>query len=367
MEHAKLSASGSHRWINCPGSVKAEEGLLEITTSYAEEGILAHTLASHMLSGSHVLLKDNWEKKYPLDPEMFDNLKKYTDYVFKLKNLYGGITKSNSPLSLYVEQKVDFSETVPGGFGTADVIIIAKDIIHIIDLKYGQGVKVEAENNTQLLLYAIGALSLTKEPIEHIMMHIVQPRLDHISHWGISISELDQWKGYLKAKAEIALHPNAPRIPSEDACRWCKAKSECPALYNFTKDVLDTANSNDKLSPEQIKTLLDNQKLLVNFLTSVEQKAYRDILDGKEILGYKLVPGRNIRKLKSDSEKKIIELLGEKAYNKSLVGIMQLEKLLGDELASLVTIESCKPVLVKESDKREAIIREDLWFEPVTA
>lgn len=223
-EHAKLSASGSERWILCPGSVKAEEGLPEKLNPYAEEGTLAHEVAAKILNGYEI------EDDIPSD--MLDNVKKYIDYIEKY-----AVGESVT----YIEERVDFSYVAPGGFGTADCIISDEynGILHIIDLKYGKGVPVYAEDNTQLELYAIGALNkLWKSnvipcPYIKVYLHIVQPRINNYSWVSLTIEELAARSQYLCSRALEALKPDAKRIPSEKACKWCKAKPTCPAIYEF--------------------------------------------------------------------------------------------------------------------------------------
>lgn len=352
--HSKLSASGSQRWILCPGSVKAEEDFPATTSKYAEEGILAHEIAASILN--------NIEAPIPLDAEMSNAVGEYITYITDL-NLD----------KYYIEKKVDFSHIVPEGFGTADLIgIYYLEEIHIVDFKYGKGVKVYAKDNTQLLLYAIGALNtlssdLTEDHDYQITMHIIQPRMNHFDSWTISMRELWRWEGYLKAKAEAALDPEAKRIPSDEACKWCKANSTCAAIYNFIdENVLTTVNT--YLTDEQAKIILDKSKLIVKFINLVEENVYNRLASGNNFIGYKLVRGRNIRKINLENEKLLFELLGEKAYSKSLIGIKELEKLVDKEtLTSLIYTAVSNPILVKDNDKRESLNLDDFKFDPVEA
>lgn len=360
-EHAQLSASGSHRWVLCAGSVAAEAGLKGKSSVYAEEGKLAHILAEHMF------FKKDYSKLNVPD-EMVEYMQTYMDHLDSIlpdENLL-------HPKTLYyLEKRVDYSHIVPTGttgFGTADAIIINSTIygeeLHIIDLKYGIGKKVDAFENTQLLLYAIGTLNTLKEHttnVHKIHLDIVQPRLNNISRWSISLAELKVWEGYLKAKAEAAMQPNAPRVASTEACQWCKAFPTCNAPYELIDNVpLDKK----ELTDEQVRKILDNSKLIIKFVNTIEEKVYNSLLAGQQFKGYKLIEGKHVRKLKEDSEKKLVELLGSQAYDYKLLGVMKLEKLLGKDLLNSLTYYSpCKPILVKEDDKRESIVLEELSYD----
>lgn len=371
-KHAKLSASGSHRWIRCPGSIKAEEGFPNTTNAYAEEGKLAHQLAESILTGGA------FPKDLEIKPEMVEVITKYTDYVTNLRTKIKKWLCEDTLPQLFIESKIDYSDMIhTEGFGTVDAIIdgtrgraygcFKNENLHIIDLKYGMN-KVTAFENSQLLLYALGAMSTLKSgPFdgEYISLHIVQPRINHYDVWEISTHDLYKWGGYFRAKAEAALAPDAPRIPSEIACKYCKANATCPALNKIATEVIDLSIK-DKINVEETKFILDNAKLVINFLKKIEENVYGQLFTGQEFPGYKLVQGRAMRKLLPEKEELLIELLGEKAYNKSLVGIGQLEKMVDDEtLKSLVYISTSSPILAKDNDKREAIDLNELKFEPV--
>lgn len=363
-EHAKLSASGSHRWILCPGSVAAEEGIKDETSIYAKEGKLAHELAEKM-----------FHKKDYSKLNVSDDMVKYVQiYIDHLNNIVADEILLQSewlpPKTLYyIEKRVEFNHVVKDGFGTADAIVINSTLhgteLHIIDLKYGKGIKVGAFENTQLILYALGAVHTLNndmdEHIDKIHLEIVQPRMNHISRWTISMEDLCRWEGYLKAKAEAALQSNAPRIASAIACQWCKAFPTCNAPY----ELIDNIPLDEKeLTDDQIKKILDNSKLIIKFVNTIEEKVYNSLLAGQPFKGYKLIEGKHVRKLKEDSEQKLVEILGSEAYDYKLLGIIKLEKLLGKDLLNSLTYYSpCKPILVKEDDKRDAIILEELNYD----
>lgn len=240
--HAKLSASGSSRWINCAGSVKAEEGLPDKPSVYAQEGIFAHEKASIMLNNHHLSIGTE-----RLDEEMFYNsmsdvpykMIEHIDYYLNYINTEVIKDFNPSVTSMYIEKVVDYSNVAPEGFGTADCIVHDKSTneLRIVDLKYGKGVAVYPENNTQLLLYAIGAINTLNINPSKITMDIVQPRSNFGGGWGITIGELvNKWIPFFTVKAKEALAPDAKRTPSAEACRWCKAKSTCGAFYGFVNE-----------------------------------------------------------------------------------------------------------------------------------
>ena len=303
MSHAKLSASGSHRWVTCPGSVKAEDGRPDTSSPSAAEGTMLHELAEHCLSDG-------------LNPFDFEGkpLPGFTDTFFtreqcEVVNEYVTFVKSLGGHQSY-ENRVDFSDWVPDGFGTADAIIFNGGTLHVVDLKTGRGVRVDALENTQGLLYALGAYAANEfiYDIQRVTITIVQPRLDHIDEWTISVEGLLKWGEWLKQKAEDALADNAPRVPNENACQFCKARAVCPALKERAEKVilsqfddLDLKNA-DQLSDEQLKVVMDNKALIVGWLGAVEDLISDRLMRGEEFKGYKLVGGRSSRKWIDENE-----------------------------------------------------------------
>lgn len=363
--HARLSASGSDRWARCPGSVSAEEGFQDKGSEFAAEGTTAHALAEYCLNNG-VSCKScegmTFEGRQ-VDLEMCEYVQQYVDYVCSFSGEH------------FYEQRVDFSPWVPEGFGTSDAIVIdAKSkTLRVIDLKYGKGVQVDAENNYQAQLYALGAINDfgSFADIEKVSIAIVQPRLDHISEWEITVEQLNEFASYIKERANMACTPNAERVPGDKQCQWCKAKATCPALYNLTQTTLlqsfevidiDSLPKLNQLTESQLKLALDNRKLIESWLSSVEQYATEQILDGKNIGGYKLVEGRSIRQW--IDEQRAEQVLSERfeesdLYKKTFVSVAQAEKLLGkkqaDLLHELATKPQGKPTLAPASDKRPPI------------
>lgn len=363
--HARLSASGADRWARCPGSVKAEENHIDKGSDFAAEGTTAHALADYCLSNGVVAASCvgmTFEGRQ-VDAEMCEYVQQYVDYVCSFSGEH------------FYEQRVDFSPWVPEGFGTSDCIVIdAKNkLLRVIDLKYGKGVRVDAENNYQAQLYALGAINdmgFLLE-VERVNIAIVQPRLDHISEWEIPVSDLMSFAEHIKERAQLACKDDAERVPGEKQCQWCKAKATCPALYDLTQKTLmqsfdviqiDTLPKAERLTDQQLKMALDSRKLIESWLSAVEQYATEQILDGKQLAGYKLVEGRSVRQWVDEQQAQLAlaERFDEsEIYKKSFISVAQAEKLLGKKQAalldSLVTKPQGKPTLAPESDKRAPI------------
>ena len=367
--HAKLSASGAHRWMNCPGSIAAEAGISDRSSIFADEGTLAHAICEQALTAettafdASIAIAEEMIVKMPhlkgcVTKDFIEACQFYIDYV-----------RAQPGEQRMYEVRVDFSQWVPGGFGTSDVVILDGDTMRIIDLKFGKGVKVDAENNPQPLLYALGTLNdfgwLSE--INHIEMHIVQPRLDHVSVAKITRAELFKFGEKASQAAELALSDNAPRVPGEKQCRFCKVKATCPALFNMAQRVLMSEfesldlEPTNKLSDEQLRTALEAKPLIEAWLSSVEQLVTQRIADGGEFPGFKIVEGRSLRQW-NDAEDLTItleRLFGMSAYTRKLISPAQAEKMLGKTnkaaVAKFIVKPRGKPTLTSERDPRPAI------------
>ena len=363
--HAKLSASGSERWLRCPGSVKAEEGIKESFSVFAAEGTAAHELAELCLT------TNNQPEHYvgqlfsgfAVDAEMAEHVQTYIDYVKQFNGEH------------FYEVRVDFSPWVPEGFGTSDAIVIdsAKRVMHIIDLKYGKGVEVYADNNTQAQLYALGAINdfAYIYDVDKIFVHIVQPRRDHISDWSLTLNELMTFGKKAQQGAMEALKPNAAKYPGEKQCQWCKAKPTCPALKTMTEQTLITMFEDmdsatlpnaDTLTDEQLAEALGNKRLITGWLDAVEQLITDRLINGQPFNGYKLVEGRSNRQWadEQEAEKALAKSYSEEQlYKKAFISVAQAEKLLGKKdvalLLNLVVKPAGKPTLATADDKRQSI------------
>lgn len=360
--HAKLSASGSARWINCPGSVRMEDGIADKGSAFAQEGTAAHELAELVLTQGGSCF--DWEGRpliensaFTVDHEMADRVQVYVDYVKQ----FGGEHQ--------YEQRVDFSEWVPGGFGTSDAIVIDGSTLRVIDLKYGKGVEVYASENTQGILYALGAYSEAEllHPIERVSISIVQPRRDHIDEWELSVADLLKWGERIAQAAEQALSDNSPRNAGEKQCQFCKAKPFCPEQQRLAHDVIMTDfdcldfPSVDRLSVADLSKALAAKKQILGWLDAVEQYASERLEAGEGFPGFKLVAGRSTRQW-GDEGKAVATLaseLGDDAYERRFISVAKAEKLLGKKriglLDGLVIKPGGRPTIVPDSDPRPAL------------
>lgn len=367
-EHAKLSASGSERWINCAGSYNAEKGLPNVSNKYADEGTLAHEIAAKCLENDLDPYDFEGYKGYGhiASFDMCRNVKAYCEYVKSFKGV------------LHIEKRVDFSHVVPEGFGTADALIYDETTkhLHVIDLKFGV-TPVNAVRNTQGILYALGALYDYKNvwKVDNVSIHIMQPRLRDAMEWKVSYSDLTgYWHNYISSSAHEALKPDAKKTPSHKACMWCKAKPKCEALYSHTVKLLSSDIEDlgllkelekKKITDDQVKLLLDNADLIEKFLKSVKTDVHQRLLSGDKFQGYKLVKGKVNRAFTDEAEKVIVDTIGEdKAYNKKLIGITDTERLLKELVGKDTTKEIMKEitykpeapiVLAHEEDTRDSV------------
>lgn len=361
-KHALLSASSSHRWLHCPPSARLEEQFENTTSMFAAEGTAAHELSEHKLR-SFLGIKS----QRPISEFDSEELENYTDiYVDYATELITEVKSYCKDPIILIEQRLDYSCYVPEGFGTGDLVIIADSTLDIVDLKYGKGVAVSAEDNPQMKLYAIGALTLFDSlyDIQRVRMTICQPRLESISTYEISADELTNWaETELRPKAQLAINGEGEFLPGEH-CRFCRARQTCRAR---AEEHLSLAKYDFKLpsllSDEEIAEVLTVADRLSTWASDVYAYATDlAIRDGKEWTGFKLVEGRSNRKYAS--EEAVIKACNDNGitdiYTQSLLGITAMEKLLGKKkfksiLGDLVEKPQGKPTLVPSSDKRQSI------------
>jgi|WetSurMetagenome_2_1015567.scaffolds.fasta_scaffold130644_2 hypothetical protein len=374
-EHALLSASSAHRWLNCTPSARLEDKIQEHASSYAEEGTLAHEFAELYLTYNlHRISQQEFNKRLDelmnnqlFKDEMPDYVSVYVDYCYQQ---YLQMKETCKLSEIITEQKIDFSRYVPDGFGTLDCCVVGDNILEIIDFKYGKGVPVYADNNQQLKLYAIGALLAFDliYDIKDIRLTIVQPRLDNISTWEISTKDIISWADTeLIAKAKDAF-AGTGEMNAGQWCKFCKVKNRCKELADYNLQVAKYQFKQPALlSDDDISDIMRRTPALIDWANSINDYAQQHAIeDGKEWPGYKLVAGRSVRKW-TDEEQVAQRIFAdndcineEDVYNIKLKGITLIEKLLGknkfgDLLDDLIVKQSGSPKLVNLSDKRPAL------------
>lgn len=268
---------------------------------------------------------------------------------------------------LMIEQQFSLDNWVPEGFGTSDAVIISGSTIEVIDLKYGKGVKVEAKNNPQLRLYGLGASALFGDlyDFETVRMTIIQPRLDHVSGEEIPLKELLLWaEEEVAPKARMAMD-GTDYTACGDWCRWCPAKAVCRKRAEYNMELAkDEFKAPPLLTDEEIGEVLRRAEEIQKWTSDIQSYALEEALAGKQFDGWKLVEGRSNRKYADDV--KVAETLVAAGYDEAMLyerklyGITAMEKLVGKKkltttLGDLIIKPAGKPVLVPESDKREAI------------
>ena len=372
-EHALLSASGAKKWLNCTPSAKLEEGFSDVTTVFAEEGTFMHQLGELQLMHylEHIDRKefskrfDKYKKVKFYNTELYEAIQTYVDLVIEHINQ---AKEKTLDAAVFIEQRVDFSRWVPEGFGTSDAVIIADGVLHIIDLKGGKGIRVDAEDNPQLKLYALGAYEAFDMlyDIRQVKMTIIQPRLDHISSSELVIEDLIEWaENYVKPRAELAFNGEGEFVPGEH-CRFCKAKAVCRARAEKQLELMKyNFESPDSFTDNELGILLKDIGKLLDWAKDVSDYMYDQATQhGRHFEGWKLVEGRSTRKYTDTiAVAKALKDAGYKEaviYEKNLLTITAMEKAIGKKafneiVGHLIEKPQGKPVLAPIEDKRAEI------------
>lgn len=341
-KHALLSPSSSSRWLNCPPSARLAENAENKSSVYTEEGTLFHEICEYCLAqwnagvwepdplGEELPeLKDDHLMHPLFKQEMFRHARNYCDFVM---NENYNLEKSDGACKMLLEEKVDISEYAPECFGSVDCQLVGRDTLIVIDLKYGEGVKVYAERNTQMMLYALGAIK--GEPsIKTIRLVIAQVRLNHFDVWEISANDLLQWADkVLKPTAKKAFAGKGEQKLG-DWCGFCPVKAQCRKQYEAVVSDFDKYEYPELLTEDEICDLIEKIDKYKGWLESVNKFVYDEALRGHKWKGYKLVSGRSSRVI-TDEEAIRQDLLSKKyledeIFNIKLKGIGDLEKLVG--------------------------------------
>lgn len=369
-QHALLSPSAAHRWMNCTAAPRLEATAPDTDSSYAQEGTLAHAYCAKKLKSFMGLDTTDEAKEIAKLNDQYHTgeMDEYTDtyktIVLEKFNAARTVTKD---AQLLIETRLDFSEYVPEAFGTSDATIIADGLMEVIDFKYGKGVRVSAVDNEQMKIYALGAyLKHSFEyRIDRVRMTIVQPRIDNLSEFEMSVADLLKWADEeLRPKAVEAFSGHGIQNPGE-WCQFCKVKCGCKALAEKCTSIAQGNPDPGLITPKKMAAdILPWLAIIKSWVSSMEDYALQQALAGVSYPGYKLVEGRSNRKITDD--KAVIALLSKEGYDESeymkpavLSGIGDLEKLVGKKrftalCADYITKPQGKPTLTTSDDKRPA-------------
>lgn len=367
MSHAVLSASGSQRWLNCPPSALLEKQFPDRTSSSAAEGTFAHAYGELKLQrylndidqisfqGQLKTLKTNEFFCEDLDAYV----QEYVDLC--IEKINAAVVSGGCAMP---EEKLNFGRWVPGGFGTGDMVIISKDVLEIVDLKYGQGVAVSAEGNTQMQLYALGAIDTYAclYDFDIVRMTICQPRNGGVSEQEMRVADLLAWGESIKPLAQAAIKGKGD-FKAGDHCRFCKAAARCRALSDYSLDVAKHEFADPVLlSDDEIADVVLRVSALEKYAKAVNDYALKEAIAGKQWPGLKIVEGRSNRKISNvDLAANTLTAAGfdeTKIYKpRELLSITNMEKAITKSkfnalLSDLIIKPDGKPTLVSVSDKR---------------
>lgn len=377
-KHALLSPSSAARWMRCPASVVVTRDMPEDSSPYAVEGTCAHRLAELLLNGADGFPADEAARVIAagVDPDsLVEPVRVYVDYVRSLGSEI--VTEVSLDISLITKE--------PEARGTSDAVVFSEGVLHVCDLKYGKGEPVSADGNPQLAIYAGAALAAFDflGEIREVCMHIVQPRLNSISVWRVSVDELmaflaDVTRAGAQCLRLLDEYQDPDTVPAEffqpcaKACRFCRNRGKCGALAKYALSVAGLelpAPLKASLDVQQLAYILDRIGLIKSWMGEVEAAAHAALMEGREVPGYKLVEGRAGSRKWTDESKaekllKAWKVPADFRYVKSLISPTQAEKLLKlktltdeqwAELCGYVSREPGKPTVVPASDKRPAI------------
>lgn len=366
-EHAFLSASSAHRWLNCTLSPVLEARIPDTPNEYTQEGILAHEIAETILKHATKAISDEEYEKILNELKehesfyegMLDEIKIYTDYC---------LSKTGK---IYVEYSLDLSLYVPEGFGTADCVIVYDQKIEVVDLKFGKGVEISPTGNPQLMLYGLGALEAFDYiyDIEEVTMSVAQIRLHDIESYTMKAEELRKWgEEVVKPKAQLAFEGKGETKAGE-WCVFCKVRDRCKTRSEYLLENYEKYKEKEELKPEELAEILEKSKEIKTWLSDIEKYALDLALKGTDIPGFKVVEGRSNRIIVDPDAlaKVLIELGYSEQEIFELKSITALEKLLGKKKFAeisqkYITKPEGKPTLAKVSDKRQEIVETEFEF-----
>lgn len=394
--HALLSASSSKQWLHCPPSVRLQEGFPNESSVYAAEGTFAHEVCEYKVRKYlHERVKRPQSEEY--DTEEIEQITDvYAEFVI---TIIEQMRQNGCEPLAFVEERVNYSHIAPSGFGTADMLIIGRDengkgLLHIVDFKAGKGIFVDADHNSQMMLYALGGLAAYGflYDIEIVRMSIIQPRLDNISTFECSVKELEDWGESIRPVAKLAYEGKGEQKPG-DWCRFCRAKPVCKAcadealalchedFLDLDAGAFDTADESDMTAPyeadtqtavfkqpglipiSEIAEILPTLNRISSWIEAVFAFVSSEAINhGVPIPGYKVVEGRS-KRIFTDT-KAVVDVAVQNGYTdlykQTLITLTEFEKMMGKKkfnelLGQYVAKPPGKLALVPENDPREPV------------
>ena len=360
--HALLSASSSHRWLHCPPSARLCEEYDDKGSNFAAEGTDVHALCEYKLrTALGMEAKDPTEDLSWYDAEMEESA---TGYVAFVMELVEEAKKTCSDPVILIEQRLDYSRYVAEGFGTGDCVIIADGTLHIVDFKYGRGILVEAEDNPQMMLYALGALELFDclYDIDTVSMTIFQPRRGNVSTYTLPKADLYEWADTVLAPTAELAWSGEGEYHCGEWCQFCRAKADCRERANANMELAKYEFKQPPLlTDEEVEDILGRIDELIAWASDIWDYALQAAISGKHWTGYKLVEGRSNRKYTDErAVVAAVRAAGYEPYEHKVLGVTAMTTMLGkkqfnDILGGFITKPQGKPTLVPDSDKRPAM------------
>jgi hypothetical protein len=364
MTHAILSPSAAGRWLACPPSARFEEQIPGETSPYAEEGTLAHELAALLLSARAGVFRGDQARFNDMVNQVYANAA-FSREMYDHAEDYAGVVLDKGG-DVLVEHRYDLSGHAPGSFGTADATVFTRDAVHVIDYKYGAGVRVSARENKQLMLYALGALDESRRrgmTPAAVVLTIVQPRAGGVSSWEEPVKALERWAVETLRPRAVEAIAGGGEFAAGEHCRFCKARPRCRAYFALFEKMEGVKDARE-MTDDELALVLRHGDTLSEWITSVIKNATARLETGQAIPGFKLVEGRGRRSFTDETA--VAVMLGElgyaleEIYDTKMRAMTDIEKRMGKKafaaaLGEYVQKTPGAPKLAPEDDDRPAV------------